>query len=433
MLGRALRKKHRKHLFLLLILLGAGAEARAADVPKVAVNAFTGPFSGPIRQGVLSALEGKVELTGFVGAQAIVDGQVSPGGKRKFTLKVSVRGKGDKVYALAKAEIDPTTKDQIETDVLALIVGPSAPAPVPAAATPAPAPRPAGLDDEPPKAVPVSAEPHVEQRAPEHVPKGGPDDPYRPYRIALGYALESRSLEIRGDAGANLPKYDSALLPTIALAAEVMPGELLDGSEDVRAIGLRFQYARALPSESKIAATGESVDTSSNRLAVGPFYRVLVGGRARPTVIRPGMAYGRRSFDIGGATSPLPQTTYNYVEAGADVELPLFWRFSATGKMTVNIGTGQAGLERFARDVSAHGADLGMGLLVRLPWKLELTAAMQYSYFALSFDGAPVVPATGGPTLPAPPQPGQPAPATPQAREGSDGFFAWVFGLGYAL
>ncbi len=429
MLERALRTNPWHTLFFFLVLIGGGAEARAAGVPKVAVNAFTGPFSGPIRQGVLSALEGKVELTGFVGAQAIVDGQVTPGGKRKYLLKLSVRGKGDKSYALARAEVDPDTKEQVETDLLALIVGPAAaPAVTPAAAVTAV--RPSGLDDEAPKAA-TPAEPQVEQRAPEHVPKGGPDDPYRPFRVALGYALESRSLEIRGDAGTDLPKYDSALLPTLALTTEIMPGELLDGSEDVRAIGLRFQYARALPSESKIAATGALVDTSSTRLAVGPFYRVLVGSRARPTIVRPGIAYGRRSFDIGGSTSPLPQTTYSYVQAGADLELPLFWRFTATGKLTINIGTGQAGLERFARDVSSHGTDVGLGLLVRLPWNLELSAAMQYSYFALSFEGAPIT--AGGPTLPPPPQPGQPAPTTGQAREGSDGFFAWVFGLGYAL
>ena len=429
MLGRALRKKtKRRSILLILALAAAAAPARAADVPRVAVNAFTGPFAGPIRQGVLSALEGKVELTGFAGAQAIVDGEVGTGGKRKYVLRLTVRGKGDRRYALAKAEVDPSTKDQIETDVLALILGPTTTAPPVAPQSAAPAARPAGLDDEPPRA---ALEPRVEQRAPEHVPKGWPDDPYRPYRVALSYSLEARSLEIRGDAGANLPRYDSAYLPTLGLGAEVMPGELLDGSEDVRALGLRLQYARALPSESKIAATGESVATSSTRLSVGPFYRVLVGNRARPTIVRPGIGYGRRSFDIGGATSPLPQTTYNYVQAGADLELPLFWRFSATGKLTINIGTGQAGLERFARDVGSNGADLGLGVLVRLPWNLELSAAMQYSYFALSFEGAPVV--AGGAALPVPPQPGQPAPAAGLAHEGSDGFFAWVFGLGYAL
>lgn len=412
-----------------ILALLLGAPARAEEAPRVAVSDFTGPYAGQVRVGVVKAIEDKVQVVGYKEARVVVDGDVSQAGKRAWSLRVVLRtatgaGATEKRYRLRKPEVDTRLATVIARDVAEAVaeLPAAAPADAPAVSSAAKPDEPSlgaiiakGADEIPGAPPPPPAT--VEKKAadaPPHVPRGGPEDPYRPYAVALGFALEQRSLSLSGPPVAGqdvLPAYDSAYYPVIGVRGEVMPAELLDGSEQARNVGLRLAYARALPTETKIAATGASADTTSSRLAVGPFYRIARGDRARPTVLRPGVAWGRRGFDLGG-DGPLPSTSYNYVEASLDVEKPLFWRFDATGGLAVHVGTGVSGMDRFAREASINGVDLAVGVRLRLPWSLVFSTGLVYTYFALSMEGSPAI-------------------LGPTAREGSDAFFGTQFAVAY--
>jgi hypothetical protein len=431
--------------FLSILLTGT---ASAAEL-RFAISDFSGPFSGPVRTGVVRALEGKVKVVASSEAQVRVIGDVSSAPRKRWILKLTVRGANgtpgpERRYTLKKPEIAGAMAATIARDVVLLanalpasvLAGTAAPVAekVEAAADRPPvkeesaAERAAnsmsdiiaqGAEEQPAAAsaivAPSTSEPEtVTKRAtdPGHVPKGGPEDPYRPASVSLGFALEKRSLTLSGADPAQLPSYESAFYPVVGLRAEVMPGELLDGSPQARNVGLRLAYARALPSTTRIAATGGSADTASSRLAIGPFYRVLFGPRERPTIVRPGVAFGSRNFEIDG-DGPLPKTSHSYVEASIDVERPLFWRIGATGGFSVNIGTSMGDLEKLGAEASAKGFDLNLGTKVKLPWQLDFSAGLVYSQFSLTYTGA----ALAGPT----------------ATEGSDSFFGWHFALGYNL
>ncbi len=105
------------------MLAGGAAEA---STPRVAVSDFTGPYAGKVRAGVVKALSPSMRVVGYDRARAIVQGDVATGRRKRWTLRLAVKGLDgtpveQRSYKLKKPQIDRKVATAIARDVRAAV------------------------------------------------------------------------------------------------------------------------------------------------------------------------------------------------------------------------------------------------------------------------------------------------------------------------
>ncbi len=413
-------------------MLASGAAE--ASTPRVAVSDFTGPYAGKVRAGVVKALRPSMRVVGYDSAKAIVQGDIATGRRKRWTLRLAVKGVDgtpveQRSYKLKKPAIDKKVATAIARDVGAAVRS----TPEPKAGTqPAqgmmvaqsggslsdmtPTQRAAAEVPAPPNTSPSpAASPEATvagTAAVVEAPAAARSERAPAISLGLGLGLEKRSISLEGPGAPNLPSYDSAFYSTLGFAAQAFPAELLGSSRGwARPIGLGVSYERAVGISSKVRDTGAKVDTSASRFEAGVGYRLRLGSEDR-LIVQPGTKLGSRSFDLG-AGSPLPSTSYTFWGFGADGDVRLWRSLSAYAGLWLDLGFGAGDLKALAKDASSLGLELDLGARVRLPWRMFAQAGLRYERFGLGFEGV----AADGRT----------------ASGGSDGYMQLALGAGTAF
>ena len=218
-------------------------------------------------------------------------------------------------------------------------------------------------------------------------------------QVAVSFDIAGRFFTYSDGLSRNLRDYDVFGAPGLSAGLSVYP-LAPTGIIVLRDIGLYGDFRIAL-GLSSAAADGTEVATDWMRFGGGLRYRLPLGPKEAPYVLRAHGGFFRDAFEIeelGELVGETPSTEYLFLKGGLDARIPLGpVAITAFGDYLGSISTGLPE-ERF-RAPTLGGIDVGGGMTVPIVYGLEARLQAEYVRWFYAFEPIPGDPYVAGGAL----------------------------------
>jgi hypothetical protein len=216
-------------------------------------------------------------------------------------------------------------------------------------------------------------------------------------RLEVGGSATQRTLSFttRDDFTEVPPGYDSPPIPGVHVAGELYP--LAFASRGILSgFGIAAEYDRSLLLTTRSASAMDvSLPTTQSHWSVGARFRLAFGKSRTSPSVTIGAGYGRRDFTVDRSDLPepddldLPDVSYQYVDPGLSVRLPLGSRLalSAGGRALLMLSAGNIQDAAEYGSAKAYGGEASAGFDVMLTSSFLLNVSGYASLVQLQFDG----------------------------------------------
>lgn len=208
------------------------------------------------------------------------------------------------------------------------------------------------------------------------------------FQVAASFDLAGRFFEYSDGLSPNLRDYDVFGAPGLSANVSVYP-LAPTGIVVLRDIGLYGDFRIAL-GLSSAAANGTEVSTDWMRFGGGLRYRLPLGPKDAPYVLRAHGGFYRDAFQIeetGELVGETPSTEYLFLKGGLDARIPI-------GPVAITLfgdylGSLSDGLPDRFREPSIGGIDVGGGLTIPIVYGLEARLQAEYVRWFYAFEPVP--------------------------------------------